>query len=138
MTDPEIMAWVTPPRHGLIFRCSTWKRFAAAAPRCTCCEFRSQPRRRSGGCLTPRCAPPSAAPSGSGTADPPLWSRSTRQDDPPDRLTCPDLEHSHLGSRGIIPVTILQSYEKGVTVWGEHGMAALWGAATKKLIGAGR
>jgi type IV secretory pathway TraG/TraD family ATPase VirD4 len=31
----------------------------------------------------------------------------------------------------------LQSYEQGVTVWGEHGMAALWGAATKKIIGAG-
>lgn len=48
----------------------------------------------------------------------------------------PDL-YSHLGSRGIVPVTILQSYEQGVTVWGEPGMAALWGAATKKLIGAG-
>ena len=48
----------------------------------------------------------------------------------------PDL-YSHLGSRGIIPVTILQSYEQGVTVWGEHGMATLWGAATKKIIGAG-
>lgn len=48
----------------------------------------------------------------------------------------PDL-YSHLGGRGIIPVTILQSYEQGVTVWGEPGMAALWGAATKKVIGAG-
>ena len=36
----------------------------------------------------------------------------------------------------MIPVTILQSYEQGDTVWGEKGMAALWGAATKKLIGA--
>lgn len=48
----------------------------------------------------------------------------------------PDL-YSHLGSRGMIPVTILQSYSQGVTVWGEAGMAALWGATTKKLIGAG-
>jgi type IV secretory pathway TraG/TraD family ATPase VirD4 len=48
----------------------------------------------------------------------------------------PDL-YSHLGGRGMIPVTILQSYEQGITVWGEPGMAALWGAATKKLIGAG-
>ena len=47
----------------------------------------------------------------------------------------PDL-YSHLGGRGMIPVTILQSYEQGVTVWGEPGMAALWGSATKKLIGA--
>ena len=37
----------------------------------------------------------------------------------------------------MIPVTILQSYEQGITVWSEHGMAALWGSATKKLIGAG-
>jgi TraM recognition site of TraD and TraG len=35
----------------------------------------------------------------------------------------PDL-YSHLGSRGITPVTILQSYEQGITVCGEHGMAA--------------
>jgi type IV secretory pathway TraG/TraD family ATPase VirD4 len=45
--------------------------------------------------------------------------------------------YSHLGSRGIVAVTILQSYEQGVTVWGEHGMATLWGASTKKIIGAG-
>ncbi|MFC0862417.1 type IV secretory system conjugative DNA transfer family protein [Sphaerimonospora cavernae] len=45
--------------------------------------------------------------------------------------------YSYMGSRGICLVTILQSYEQGITVWGEHGMAALWGAATKKLIGAG-
>jgi type IV secretory pathway TraG/TraD family ATPase VirD4 len=48
----------------------------------------------------------------------------------------PDL-YSHLGSRGMVPVTILQSYQQGVTVWGEPGMAALWGAAVRKVIGAG-
>jgi type IV secretory pathway TraG/TraD family ATPase VirD4 len=45
--------------------------------------------------------------------------------------------YSHLGSRGMVPVTILQSYQQGVTVWGEAGMAALWSASTKKVIGAG-
>jgi type IV secretory pathway TraG/TraD family ATPase VirD4 len=45
--------------------------------------------------------------------------------------------YSHLGGRLISPVTILQTYEQGITVWGEQGMAALWGSATKKLIGAG-
>ncbi|MEU7889822.1 TraM recognition domain-containing protein [Microbispora bryophytorum] len=45
--------------------------------------------------------------------------------------------YSYMGSRGVCLVTILQSYEQGITVWGEHGMAALWGAATMKLIGAG-
>ena len=48
----------------------------------------------------------------------------------------PDL-YSHLGSRGMVPVTILQSYQQGVSVWGEPGMAALWGAATRKVIGSG-
>ncbi|WP_369185360.1 type IV secretory system conjugative DNA transfer family protein [Streptomyces sp. Y1] len=48
----------------------------------------------------------------------------------------PDL-YSHLGSRGITPYTILQSYRQGVRAWGEVGMEALWGAATKKVIGVG-
>jgi len=48
----------------------------------------------------------------------------------------PDL-YSHFGSRGIIPISILQSYKQGVRVWGEHGMDTLWSAATIKLIGAG-
>ena len=45
--------------------------------------------------------------------------------------------YSHLGSRGIIPLTILQSHAQGVAVWGETGMRALLGAATVKLVGAG-
>jgi hypothetical protein len=48
----------------------------------------------------------------------------------------PDL-YSYLGSHGICPIAILQSYEQGESVWGDKGMAALWGAATIKLIGAG-
>lgn len=45
--------------------------------------------------------------------------------------------YSYLGSHGICPLVIMQSYEQGTVVWGEAGMAALWGAATCKLIGAG-
>ncbi|WP_225847293.1 type IV secretory system conjugative DNA transfer family protein [Streptomyces sp. HPF1205] len=48
----------------------------------------------------------------------------------------PDL-YSHLGSRGIIPITILQSYRQGQKVWGEAGMDAMWSAATIKVIGSG-
>ncbi|WP_405814389.1 TraM recognition domain-containing protein [Streptomyces sp. NBC_01390] len=48
----------------------------------------------------------------------------------------PDL-YSHLGSRGIIPVTILQSYRQGQKVWGDAGMDALWSASTVKVIGSG-
>jgi type IV secretory pathway TraG/TraD family ATPase VirD4 len=45
--------------------------------------------------------------------------------------------YSHLGSRGVIPITILQSKPQGEGVWGERGLNALWSAATIKLIGAG-
>ena len=45
--------------------------------------------------------------------------------------------YSHFGSRGILPVTILQSLPQGEAVWGKTGMAALWSAATIKLVGAG-
>lgn len=48
----------------------------------------------------------------------------------------PDL-YSHLGSRGVVPLTILQSFRQGVRVWGEAGMDALWSASTVKLIGSG-
>ncbi|MEU3402979.1 TraM recognition domain-containing protein [Streptomyces sp. NPDC006670] len=48
----------------------------------------------------------------------------------------PDL-YSHLGSRGIIPITILQSYRQGQKTWGEAGMDAMWSAATIKVIGSG-
>ncbi|MDX6256637.1 MAG: hypothetical protein QOJ11_2971 [Frankiales bacterium] len=45
--------------------------------------------------------------------------------------------YSHLGSRGVVVITILQSYSQGVGVWGQNGMKLLWSAATIKLIGAG-
>ena len=45
--------------------------------------------------------------------------------------------YSHYGGRGIILVTILQTYQQGTTVWGDRGMGTLWGAATVKLVGAG-
>ncbi|MFI1013121.1 type IV secretory system conjugative DNA transfer family protein [Streptomyces sp. NPDC020965] len=48
----------------------------------------------------------------------------------------PDL-YSHLGSRGIIPMTILQSYRQGQKVWGDAGMDAMWSASTIKVIGSG-
>jgi type IV secretory pathway TraG/TraD family ATPase VirD4 len=137
MTDPEIMAWVTPPRRGLlpVFDAEDFaasrdtlyllsKSRSAAAPLIAALSdtaMRAAERRaeRQGGRLDPPMVVPlDEAANICRIAD------------------LPDL-YSHLGSRGITPVTILQSYEQGVTVWGEHGMAALWGAATKKIIGAG-
>ena len=46
-------------------------------------------------------------------------------------------QYSHLGSRSIVPIAILQSYAQGERVWGKAGMRELWGASTIKLIGSG-
>jgi type IV secretory pathway TraG/TraD family ATPase VirD4 len=45
--------------------------------------------------------------------------------------------YSHYGSRGIILMTILQSWSQGVDVWGESGMRKLWSAANVKTYGGG-
>jgi hypothetical protein len=45
--------------------------------------------------------------------------------------------YSHYGSRGLQVLTMLQSYQQGVTVWGADGMDTLWSASTMKLVGAG-
>ncbi|PPF81685.1 conjugal transfer protein [Pseudoclavibacter sp. RFBJ3] len=48
----------------------------------------------------------------------------------------PDL-YSHYGSRGIVLITILQSWSQGAEVWGEGGMRKLWSAANIKIYGGG-
>lgn len=45
--------------------------------------------------------------------------------------------YSHYGSRGIIPMTILQSWSQGIDVWGQSGMKKLWSAANIKVYGGG-
>ncbi|GAA1979560.1 hypothetical protein GCM10009718_15440 [Isoptericola halotolerans] len=45
--------------------------------------------------------------------------------------------YSHYGSRGIVPMTILQSWSQGVEVWGESGMKKLWSASNVKVYGGG-
>lgn len=45
--------------------------------------------------------------------------------------------YSHYGSRGIILMTILQSWSQGVDVWGESGMKKLWSASNIKVYGGG-
>lgn len=45
--------------------------------------------------------------------------------------------YSHYGSRGILVLTILQSYSQGVRVWGEHGMEALMQASNIRIYAGG-
>ena len=137
LRDPDITAWVTPPRRTL--------------PRLDLREFIAG---RDTLYLLSKDAGASAAPlvaaltdrvmrtgvlaaeTHGGRLDPPLLAVLDEAANICKIRDLPDL-YSHLGSRGVIPMTILQSYQQGVRVWGEPGMAALWGAATIKLIGAG-
>jgi type IV secretory pathway TraG/TraD family ATPase VirD4 len=45
--------------------------------------------------------------------------------------------YSHYGSRGVVLMTILQSWSQGVEVWGRDGMRKLWSAANIKVYGGG-
>lgn len=51
----------------------------------------------------------------------------------------PDLpqKYSFYGSMGIQPVTILQSPNQGIAVWGDIGWKQLWDAATIRIVGSG-
>ncbi|ATL68583.1 type IV secretory system conjugative DNA transfer family protein [Nocardia terpenica] len=46
-------------------------------------------------------------------------------------------QYSHFGSRGIVVMTVLQSWAQGARCWGEDGMEALWSAANVKVLGSG-
>ncbi|GAA4962012.1 hypothetical protein GCM10023205_27110 [Yinghuangia aomiensis] len=46
-------------------------------------------------------------------------------------------KYSHFGSRGIVMMTILQSWAQGAAAWGDTGMAKLWGAANVRVYGGG-
>lgn len=45
--------------------------------------------------------------------------------------------YSHYGSRGIVIMTILQSWAQGEEVWGEKGMKKLWSSANVRVYGGG-
>jgi len=45
--------------------------------------------------------------------------------------------YSHYGSRGIVIMTILQSWAQGCATWGTEGMKKLWSAANIKVYGGG-
>jgi type IV secretory pathway TraG/TraD family ATPase VirD4 len=137
LSDPAIMAWVTPPPHPL----PTLD--IAAFP--TSSDTVYLLSKDGAGSAAPLIAGLTdqllraavrAAETRGGRLDPPLLAVL---DEAANICKISDLPllYSHFGSRGIVPVTILQSYPQGVAVWGEQGMGALWNAATIKLVGAG-
>ena len=135
--DPQIMAWVTPPRDARL-PCFDPARFALTRDALyLITESRSAASPLIAGItdMVMRAGRRRAEQAG-GRLDPPMVLVLDEAANICKISDLPDL-YSHLGGRGIIPVTILQSYEQGESVWGSQGMAALWGSATKKLIGAG-
>ena len=137
LRDASIMSWVTPPTHPMpdfdpdAFAISTDSLYllskdgaGAAAPLVAALTDRVM-----------RSAVLAAERRG-GRLDPPMVVMLDEAANICRIADLPDL-YSHLGSRGVVPVTILQSYRQGVRVWGEAGMDALWSAATVKLIGPG-
>jgi type IV secretory pathway TraG/TraD family ATPase VirD4 len=136
--DEEIMDWVTPPRHARMLPAFDPAGFTVTRDVLyLVTESRSAASPLIAGLTDSvmRAGRRRAEQSG-GRLDPPMVLVLDEAANICRIADLPDL-YSHLGGRGMIPVTILQTYEQGVTVWGEPGMAALWGSATKKVIGAG-
>jgi len=139
LRNPQITAWVTPPPPG-----QQLEEFDAAAfP--TSRQTLYLLSKDGGGSAAPLVAALTdrvmragviTAEAAGGRLDPPML---VLLDEAANICRIADLPqlYSHLGSRGIIPVTILQSYAQGAGVWGENGMKALFSAATVKVIGAG-
>ncbi len=136
LRDPAIMAWVTPDPHlpaldPASFAGSTDTVYAMS--------------KDGGGSAAPLVAAlvdalftagTHRAEAAAGRLDPPLVAVLDEAANVARIGDLPQL-YSHLGSRGLIPITILQSYRQGAGVWGDTGMDTLWSAATIKVIGAG-
>ncbi|WP_371787856.1 TraM recognition domain-containing protein [Streptomyces griseoaurantiacus] len=136
LLDPEIAAWVTPDKTLPQFRPATF-----ASSRDTLYLLSKDGGGSASAIIAAaadavmRAAVTVAERSG-GRLDPPALCVLDEAANVCKISDLPDL-YSHLGSRGVIPITILQSYRQGQKVWGEVGMDALWSAATIKVIGSG-
>ncbi|MFI9203735.1 type IV secretory system conjugative DNA transfer family protein [Streptomyces sp. NPDC053048] len=136
LLDPQIAAWVTPDRHRAQFDPT-----AFVQSRDTLYLLSKDGGGSAAGVIAAAAdsvfrAGVQAAERAGGRLDAPLRAVLDEAANVCRIEDLPDL-YSHLGSRGITPVTILQSYRQGVRVWGEVGMDALWSASTVKLLGAG-
>ena len=148
LRNPQITAWITPPDRpvvtgpdGVSVRVERFRPASLPTSKQTLYLLSKDGGGSAGplvAALTDRVmrAATLAAERAGGRLDPPLV---VILDEAANICRIADLPqlYSHLGSRGVIPMTILQSHAQGVGVWGETGMRALLGAATVKLVGAG-
>ncbi|MFE3459961.1 TraM recognition domain-containing protein [Nocardiopsis aegyptia] len=137
LLDPQVLAWVTPQPDVREFKPGEFVRSSDALYLLS----------KDGGggasgviaaatdaCLRAAVAVAEASPGG--RLDPPMEAILDEACNVCKIQDLPDL-YSHLGSRGVLPVTVMQSYEQGVRVWGKSGMDSLWSAATVKMLGSG-
>jgi type IV secretory pathway TraG/TraD family ATPase VirD4 len=138
LQDPRIMAWVTQPAHSTVDRFDP-DAFPVSSDTL---YLLSKDGAGSSGPLVAALTDQvmrygvRRAEGRGGRLDPPLLCMLDEAANICPLADLPTL-YSHYGGRGIILVTILQTYQQGTTVWGDRGMGTLWGAATVKLIGAG-
>ena len=137
LDDPEIMLWVNPPEDGEMDEFDP-REFVRSKQTL---HLLSKSRSAAAPLIAAMTdaifiAGEEASEGMGGRLDPPLVAVLDEAANICKIADLPDL-YSHLGSRGIVPVTILQSYRQGVRVWTENGMEAMWSAATVKLFGAG-
>ncbi|MGW2051631.1 TraM recognition domain-containing protein [Streptomyces sp. NPDC001858] len=136
LLDSEIAAWVTPQKNVREFKPSA---FTVSADTL---YLLSKDGGGGSSALIAACADSvmraatAQAERAGGRLDPPMLAILDEAANVCKISDLPDL-YSHLGSRGIIPITILQSYRQGQKVWGDAGMDAMWSASTVKVIGSG-
>ncbi|MEV4079152.1 TraM recognition domain-containing protein [Nonomuraea fuscirosea] len=136
LLDPEINRWITPTPGQPVFDPTT---FVTSTD--TLYLFSKKGRNGAAPLVAALAdavlqAGIAAAERVGGRADPPLIMVLDEAANVAPIEDLPDL-YSFLGGTGIPVITILQSYQQGVRVWGGPGMDALWSASTVKIIGAG-
>jgi type IV secretory pathway TraG/TraD family ATPase VirD4 len=136
--DPQIMAWVTPPKDRKSL--TEFRTEGFAGTRQTLYLLAKENAGGAGPLVAGFCDrimqdAIRLAEGNAGRLDPPLVACL----DEMCNLPLSDLPalYSHLGSRSIVAIGIAQSWSQIVGVWGENAAWALWGASTVKLLGAG-
>ncbi len=139
LEDPRIAAWVTDPGDDSIPRLSA-EQFVASTGTLYALS-REGPG--SAGALTAaltaavaQAAEELAARSPNGRLPVPMLAELDEVANVCRWAELPDL-YSHYGSRGIVLVSLLQSWSQGVQCWGREGMAKLWSAANVRVYAGG-
>ncbi|WP_433635640.1 type IV secretory system conjugative DNA transfer family protein [Nocardia sp. CA-120079] len=137
----DIRQWVTPPQSGERPRIA-FDVNAFVTSRDTLYPLSKEQKGNAGPLLVALCAAIAAAGEAEGTRHPggrmpvPML---MILDEAANIVRWADLpkQYSHFGSRGMVVMTILQSWAQGCRCWGREGMDALWSAANVKVLGAG-